>query len=173
MRAVIVVFCLAALWCSASAEACGDKFLLVGRGASYRNRYVAIHPAKIILFGQKAVGDDAKVDVRRILQRAGHRVDFAPDGADLESLMRGASYDFIITPMEVVANTERRVRSVAPQTMVLPILFASNEKEVREMEGKYLCVRKSGQKQRSFLTILDDAMAMRQKGETPNCDWRG
>jgi hypothetical protein len=172
MRGVVVVVFLAALLFSVPAEACGDKFLLVGRGASYRNRYVAIHPAKIILFGQKAAGNEVEVDVRRILRRAGHRVDFAPDGADLESLMRASGYDFIITPMEVAEKTERRVRSVSPKTMVLPILFAFNEKEALEMEGKYSCIRKSGQKQRSFLAILDDAMTMRQKGDPPRCEWK-
>jgi hypothetical protein len=149
---------------------CGDKFLIIGRGASYRQRYVAIHPARILLFTREAAGD-AGVDVRRVLQRAGHKVDYAPDEAALDGALRATSYDFVITPIGIVQPAEARVHSVAPQTLVVPIIFASNEKEVSDAEKEYDCIAKSTRKERSFLAVLDDAMAQRLRGQPMICKW--
>jgi hypothetical protein len=35
-----------------SLQACGDKFLLVGRGAKFRQAYAAVYSASIIVFAQ-------------------------------------------------------------------------------------------------------------------------
>jgi len=161
---------LAALCCCYPAFGCGDKFLIIGRGASYRQRYVAIHPARILLFTKQAAGDEG-VDVRRVLQRAGHKVDFAPDEAALDTAIHGTSYDIVITPIGVVGPAETHVHAIAPQTLVVPILYASNEKEIRDAEKQYECIAKSSREQRSFLTVLDDAMAQRLRGDPMTCKW--
>lgn len=170
MRRILLVAIGLLLCCSSSVFGCGDKFLIIGRGADYRHRYVAIHPARILLFGKKAAGD-ADVDVKHILQRAGHKVDYVADDAQLEGTMRAASYDFVITPIESVRSVETRVHSLAPQTLVVPILFASNEQEIRNAEREYECIAKTTEKQRSFLTVLDDAMTARLRGDRINCKW--
>ena len=172
MRRILFIAIAAALVCCQSAVACGDKFLVIGRGASYRNRYVAIHPATILLYGQRAA-TDGNTDVKRILQRAGHRVTFAPDEAHLLADLQSTSYDFVLTPLDDVEKTENRVRSVAPNTLVLPVFYASNDEEVRRAETQYQCIARSDEKtkQRSFLAVLDDAMAMRLKGQTTRCRW--
>jgi len=172
MRRLLLVVMVATLSFETSAFACGDKFLIIGRGASYRNRYVAIHPAAILLYGQKAAGN-ADVDVRRILQRAGHHVDLAPDGAQLESAMRSKRYDFVIAPIDAIEEAKGRVRALSSDALVVPILFASNENEVTQAERQFECIARSDRaaKQRSFLAILDDAMGMRLKGEPVHCNW--
>jgi|ERR1051325_837568 hypothetical protein len=161
---------LTVVCCCSPAFGCGDKFLIIGRGASYRQRYVAIHPARILLFTSKAAGD-AGVDVRRVLQRAGHKVDYAPDEPALDAALRATPYDIVITPIGIIQSGETRVHSIAPQTLVVPIIFASNEREVREAEKKYECIAKSSEKERSFLAILDDAMAQRLRGNPMYCKW--
>ena len=161
---------LAALCCCSPAFGCGDKFLIIGRGASYRQRYVAIHPARILLFTSKATGD-AGVDVRHILQRAGHKVEYAADQSALDAAIRDASYDIVITPIGIIGSAEAHVHAIAPQTLVVPILYASNEKEVSDAEKQYECIAKSSHEQRSFLAVLDDAMAQRLRGEPMACKW--
>lgn len=170
-RALLVIF-LAVLWQGPAAVACGDKFLIIGRGASYRNRYVAVHPASILLYGEKAAGD-GKVDVRRILQRAGHRVDLAADGPRMEAAIRSRKYDFVIAPLEAIDEAEGRVRSLSSDPLVVPILFASDDNQVRQAEKRFECIARpnSSASQRSFLAVLDDAMDMRLKGQIPRCRW--
>lgn len=170
MRRALLLALGLSLVSSASAWACGDKFLIIGRGASYRGRYVAIHPAKILIYTQKAAGN-REVDVKRILQRAGHRVDYAADGAQLDAAMQSKAYDFVIVPLDAVAEMERRIHPMASNTVVVPIIFASTDEEARNVEKQYECIARSGAKQRSFLAVLDDAMGMRLKGQPMNCRW--
>ncbi len=170
MRRIVSLVFIAAMCCSTTVLACGDKFLLIGRGASYRGRYVAIHPASILLSGPRAAGS-GEIDVRRILQRAGHHVDYAADDAQLQAAIRSRKYDIIVTPMDTLAAMESQVRSLSSNALVLPILFASNEKEVAQAEKQYECIAKSTAKQRSFLGVLDDAMDIRLKGQLMSCPW--
>jgi hypothetical protein len=172
MRRVVWVLVAVAVSYCAPALACGDKYLLIGRGGTYRNRYVAIHPASILLYGKRAAGD-GQVDVRRVLERAGHHVDFAADDAQLESAMKSKKYDFVIAPMDDVDTTESRVHALSSTVLVLPILFASNDDEVRRAERKYECIARSEaqMKQRSFLGVIDDAMEMRLKAQPMHCNW--
>lgn len=151
-----------------SALAYGDKFLLIGRGAGYRGRYVAIHP--ILLLGAKAAGN-GDVDVRRILQRAGHRVDHEPDAGRLDAALKSKPYDFVIVPLDGIDQVESRVQSLAPDTLVVPILYASTDEDVKRVEKQYECIAHSEDKQRNFLAELDDAMSMRLKGTPMHCRW--
>lgn len=172
MRRILFSAIAAALLCSQGAVACGDKFLVIGRGANYRNRYVAIHPASILLYGRN-IASDGSADVRRILQRAGHRVRLAPDDDHLVAELQSTRYDFVLTPLDEVEKAENRVRSLAPNTQVLPIFYASNDEEARQAEARYQCIARGDEKrgQRTFLAVLDDAMAMRLKGQTTRCRW--
>lgn len=170
MRRLLFLALTVALSWSSSALACGDKFLIIGRGAGYRNRYVAIHPASILLLGARAAGD-RDVDVRRILQRAGHRVDYEADAARLDAVMRAKAYDFVIVPLDSVSATESRVQSLAPGTLVVPIIYASTEQEMKQVAKQYECIAHSEEKQRNFLAVLDDAMSMRLKGTPMHCRW--
>lgn len=170
MRRVLLLTLAMAMSWSSSALACGDKFLIIGRGAGYRNRYVAIHPASILLLGARAAGD-RDADVRRILQRAGHRVDYEADAAKLDAALRAKTYDFVIVPLDSVSPTQSRVQSLAPRALVVPIIFASTEQEVKQVEKQYECIAHSEEKQRNFLAVLDDAMSMHLKGTPMHCPW--
>jgi hypothetical protein len=170
MRRALLSFLALALAYSPTLFACGDKFLLIGRGATYRGRYVAIHPATILLYTPTAAGK-SDVDVRRLLQRAGHRVDYAPDQTQLDAEMRSKAYDFVVVPVEMVNETERHIQSLTSTAVVLPIIYAATDEEVQKVEKEYDCIAKSKNTQRSFLAVLDDAMAMRLKGQAMNCNW--
>lgn len=170
MRRALLLALAVALSSSPSALACGDKFLIIGRGAGYRSRYVAVHPATILLYGKKAAGN-GDVDVRRILQRAGHRVDYEPNDDHLDAALRSKPYDFVIVPIDGVAEAEGRVNSLAAGALVVPIIYASTDEEVKQVEKQYECIAHSEEKQRSFLAVLDDAMSMRLKGQPMHCRW--
>lgn len=170
MRRLLLLALTLALTRSPSALACGDKFLLIGRGAGYRSRYVAIHPASILLLGAKAAGN-GDVDVRRILQRAGHRVDYEPDAGRLDAVLKSKPYDFVIVPLDGIGQVEGHVQSLAPGTLVVPILYASTDEDVKRVEKQYECIAHSEEKQRTFLAVLDDAMSMRLKGIPMHCRW--
>ena len=45
-----------------AALACGDKFLMVGRGAKFQRAYASVHPGKILIFARPST--DAKAAIR-------------------------------------------------------------------------------------------------------------
>ena len=51
--ALILVGCAAVLLeATGAVQACGDKFLLVGRGVAFRRAYAAVYPASIVVYAQ-------------------------------------------------------------------------------------------------------------------------
>ena len=67
---VVIAFLAAG---TGGAEACGDKFLRVGRGARYQRGYVAIHPACVLLYADpKSSVSAALRELEPVLKRAGH-----------------------------------------------------------------------------------------------------
>jgi hypothetical protein len=81
-------------------QACGDKFLLVGRGVKFRQAYAAIYPASIVLYAQpqqsaaKAIRDPR---LQSGLTAAGHRVTIAEDEGSLTHALESDRVDLILT----------------------------------------------------------------------------
>ena len=78
--------------------ACGDKFLLLGRGVRYQRAYAAIHPASILIVAPpKSVKTAAVRDSRlqSALKMAGHRVDVV-SAAKMRDALAGSRYDIVL-----------------------------------------------------------------------------
>src|ERR1700730_2594592 len=79
-------------------SACGDKFLLVGRGVSFQHAYAAIHPASIlIVLPPKSVKSAAVRDsgLQTALKMAGHRVELVQP-VRLDDTILHARYDIVL-----------------------------------------------------------------------------
>src|SRR5438876_11736581 len=79
-------------------SACGDKFLMVGRGVRFQRAYASIHPASIlIVLPPKSVKSAAVRDSRlqTALKMAGHRVEVVQSVSIADALVR-ARYDIVL-----------------------------------------------------------------------------
>ena len=96
----ILVACLTiAATAPQTASACGDKFLLVGRGVSFRRAYAAVHPASILLvLPPKSVKSAAVRDSSLLsaLKLAGHRVDVVQQPANLADALGRSRHDIVL-----------------------------------------------------------------------------
>ncbi len=84
---------------SQAVSACGDKFLLVGRGVRFEQAYAAIHPASIlIILPVKSVKSAAVRDSRllKALKNAGHRVEVVQEPANLADALNRSRHDIIL-----------------------------------------------------------------------------
>src|SRR5580765_3672175 len=84
---------------SQAASACGDKFLLVGRGVRFDRAYAAVHPASIlIVLPPKSVKSAAVRDARLLtaLKMAGHRVEVVQEPANLSEVLGRSRHDIIL-----------------------------------------------------------------------------
>jgi hypothetical protein len=80
-------------------SACGDKFLLVGRGVRFEQAYAAIHPASIlIVLPVKSVKSAAVRDSRLVtaLKNAGHKVEVVQQPANLADALNRSRRDIIL-----------------------------------------------------------------------------
>ena len=86
----VLITCAAVFLQDAAAQACGDKFLLLGRGVKFRRAYAAIYPALIVIYAPpqrhaaKAIRDPR---LQSDLKLAGHRAPGYP--ADTVRRRRG------------------------------------------------------------------------------------
>jgi hypothetical protein len=84
---------------SRAVSACGDKFLLVGRGVRFEQAYAAIHPASIlIVLPVKSVKSAAVRDSHLLtaLKNAGHRVEVVQQPANLADALNRSRHDIIL-----------------------------------------------------------------------------
>src|SRR5215203_4557350 len=60
-----------------SVAACGDKFLMVGRGARFQRAYASVHPGKLLIFARPSTDEKAAIrnpQLHKALRQAGHSV---------------------------------------------------------------------------------------------------
>ena len=84
---------------SQAVSACGDKFLLVGRGVRFEQAYAAIHPASIlIVLPVRSVKSAALRDSRLLtaLKNAGHKVEVVQQPANLADALSRSRRDIIL-----------------------------------------------------------------------------
>jgi hypothetical protein len=96
----------AAVLGSQTVAACGDKYLLVGRGVRFEHAYAAIHPASIlIVLPVKSVKSAAVRDTQLVtaLKMAGHRVDVVQQPAGLSALLERSPHDIVLAEREDAA----------------------------------------------------------------------
>jgi hypothetical protein len=84
---------------SQTVSACGDKFLLVGRGVRFERAYAAIHPASILIVVPPKSAKSAAVRDSRLLtalKNAGHRVEVVQQPANLADALSHSRHDIIL-----------------------------------------------------------------------------
>ena len=152
-----------------SAQACGDKFLIVGRGSRFQRAYVAVHPAALLLVGSNVT---AQREMQARLKIAGHRLQVVSVD-QIPGALAAARYDFILADFrDVTAVAGVLPAGVAP-TPILPVIDGTSKTEMSAATKEYKCLleNSSGMKgARHFLAALDLAMESKLKATDLHCD---
>ena len=154
------------------ADACGDKFLLVGRGIKYQRGYAATYRANILLYvapsaGGQSVMQDAKF--HEALRSAGHVITVVQSTDTARSALKAGTYDIVLTELSPVLagtlGTESEL--LASTSSLLPV--GSKEPTKAQIETcKRLfatCKLKDSGKAVSFLEVIDKEMEARAKAQ--------
>jgi hypothetical protein len=165
MKRLSLALVLVALSCAVppgDAAACGDKFLVIGRGA--RRVQKARHPASILL----ALRADARLasavramKLEATLKLAGHTVETMPEPASLAEWLATRRYDFIVTGLDGAAATVRDSASAASRPAVIPVTLDANGAARAAAEKQYGLVIPAPSKSLAYLGALDAAMGGR------------
>ena len=145
-------------------EACGDKFLLVGRSARFRQAYAAVYPAAIVVFVQpqrkatKAIRDPR---LEAGLKAAGHRVSVVEDERALTRILGTDAVDLVLTDVADAARVAKQADTSQAKPRVLPVMFEPTKVEAKEIELQYHCRLTASDRTDKFLAAIDDVMKTR------------
>lgn len=162
-RAVLVGFAAVGL-AADGVQACGDKFLLLGRGVKYHRAYAAIYPASIVIYAvpqrnaAKAIRDPR---LQNELKLAGHRVSIVETEAALARALSSERVDLVLTDVADADATAKQGGASASKPTVLPVMYEPTREEVKAIEARYQCRLKSSDRADRYLATIDDAMKVR------------
>jgi hypothetical protein len=145
-------------------HACGDKFLLVGRGVKFQRAYAAVYPASIVIFAQpqrnaaKAIRDPR---LQTDLKQAGHRVVLVDSNAALAHALESDKVDLVLTDVADADRTSTQGAASPSRPTVLPVMYEPTKEEAKAIEARYQCRLTSSDRADRYLVTIDDAMKAR------------
>lgn len=162
--AAIPVVATMLLQATNAAQACGDKFLLVGRGVEFHRAYAALYPASIVIYA-RLPGDAAKAirDSRfqANLRQSGHRVLLVENDAALARVLESDRIDLILTDVADAETLSRQASAAPSKPTVLPVMYRPTKEQVQTIEARYQCRLTSADRADRYLTAIDSAMKTR------------
>ena len=145
--------------------ACGDKLVVVGRGLRPKG-YRGATPASILLYADPKGSLPAALDqgnLRRDLEKAGHRLRSVGTREELDSALTTGTYDLVFADFKTAPSLEREANAAASKPTVLPTLFNPTDAEWAAASHEYHCVIKSPSQQKDYLAVVNEALAQRAK----------
>ncbi len=141
--------------------ACGDKFLVIGRG---RRVSFAAHPASILIdLNPRTPLPRAlrELKIPAALKAAGHKVRSVETEPQLEAALATGKYDLVLGDLSDMTALEPKVGAAPSHPKLLPVIYNPTGAELAAAEREYACVMRSPSKEQPFLAVIDDAMELR------------
>jgi hypothetical protein len=150
---------------SQALSACGDKFLLVGRGVRFEQAYAAVHPASILIVlpvknvKSAAVGDSRLLTV---LKNAGHRVEVIQRPANLADALNRSRHDIILAE-QPEASALRDIAPTAGQAKpsIIGVLENPSPAALTDARQKLEYTLPTPTSLAHILNLMDDVMKAR------------
>jgi hypothetical protein len=157
---LVVVMAIGAMALSPVAQACGDKFLMVGRGARFQRAYASVHPGKLLIFARPST--DAKAAIRdpqlhKALRQAGHAVSVIEDWALLEQALKTVPIDVVLVDAAEAGRLQAALSGSTARPQALYVAFP-NAKAPTDV----VCRLKSSDRPLKYLDEVEDAMKARK-----------
>jgi hypothetical protein len=134
--------------------ACGDKFLVAGRGTRYQ-RPKSARAASVLIYGAPGTLDKASLDAA--LKREGHRATVAETPDQLAAILQSARFDVVLAATNVVSAVREFLGG--PEA---PVVVAFCPRTPQPADKGIPCV-KSPTKERTLLEAIDRAVVERDR----------
>jgi len=149
--------------CSGSdLPACGDQFLVAGRGTRYQRPKNA-RAAHVLIYADPAAGVPATqkgVPVDSLLKREGHQATTVESLDQLAAMLVGGRFDVVLVANSVV-NAVQKLLPGQGDAPVMVSFCVKPEKGAAAPKGS--CAVKSPAKERSLLEAIDRAVAQHDR----------
>lgn len=145
--------------------ACGDKFLVPGRGVRFRDRPVNRDAAAVLLYAPPGSGLNGTAQAQTVeasLRKGGYRPTLVTSEADLDTALHGRAWDVLVLDLaDGPAIVRKLPTTTAPD--VLPVVYGASKAALNEARHQYRRVLDSPTKQRAIVQAVDDVVAERAR----------
>lgn len=145
------------MWSFAPAtEACGDKFLVIGRGI--RRIPLAAHPTSILLYMRphsRLPAADRELRLEASLKQAGHRVESVEDAPHLEQMLATGRFGVVLADLADAQQLGARAGRSRP--VIVPVGYRSTAAELTTGRDHFGHIVKAPDRGFAFLAVIDDA----------------
>jgi hypothetical protein len=146
------------------AHACGDKFLMVGRGAKFQRAYASVYPGKLLIYAKPSTDPKAAIrdpQFHKALRQAGHTVSIIEDWSLLEQAVKNGPVDIILVDAAEASRLEAVVAASLAHPDAMYVAFPSKQSAAAD---KSLNVRlKSSDRAMKYLDEIENVMKARSK----------
>src|SRR6185295_6361243 len=150
------------LMASPQSDACGDKFLRMGRTLRLSR---AAHPASILIYMRRdsvvpAAAKDLKLSTT--LKQAGHRIRSVEREDEMAAELKSGTYDIVVADAGSGAAIQQ-MRTENPKPRFLPLFNRPTKQQLAEAEKQYHCFLAAPGKPAVVLAEIDHVMVERRK----------
>ena len=119
----VVLVATVGVWMGGDLLACGDKFLVAGRGTRYQRPKTA-RAASVLIYANPSTGlpitlKDVKVE--SVLKHEGHRSTTVETFDQLSAILAGGRFDVVVAASGVAAEVEKLLGSGSDRAVVLAL----------------------------------------------------
>jgi hypothetical protein len=164
---LLAVAAVAGLCASTSVLACGDKFLVVGRGARFQR--ASGRDMSVLLYAPASStlsGEFGKRSVDGILTRAGYRPFSAASVEQLDALLKSRGQDIVLVDIADAQTVAGRGPAGSPEPVIIPVLDKATRQEVADARKKWGVALKCPVSGDALLDAVDEAAQLRAKRKT-------
>jgi hypothetical protein len=155
-----------------TASACGDKFVVFGRGVRFKTAYAAARPASVLLFlkSESSLSQiEREFKLQSTLKEVGHKPVIVESSDALEKAMRGKAYDIVLAAAGDVAAVEKARTAAGAKSSIIPALYKPTAEATKDAQRDYGCLFKVSKKNHDLLLVIDEVMRDRSKGAKDRC----
>ena len=151
---------VAALAAGAPAQACGDKFLVVGRALKLSQLRGPGRPLSVLILKNADPRVSAAVmdpELQLELKQAGHRVEVAEDYLQLDQALKAGPVDLVLADLLEAGKVGELLRSAAAKTVFMPVVDAGSNAEINRAKQAFRCVFSVPGNARQLLDAIGEA----------------
>jgi hypothetical protein len=162
---VMGLVAIAGLSVGTSLLACGDKFLVAGRGARFQRGGAR---ATVLVYAPPSSalsGGFGNLSVDKVLSRAGYRPTTAVSAKELNEMIKDRGPDVVLVDIADAHTVERHGTAGSSGPIILPVLNNASRLELAEARKTWGVALKSPASGDSLLDAVDEAAGLHAKAK--------
>jgi hypothetical protein len=160
---VIGLIGVAELCAGPSLLACGDKFLVAGRGARFQREGAR---ATVVIYAPLSStlrGGPGNLSVDAVLSRAGYRPAVVASAEELGRILKNGNAGIVLVDISDARTVEKLVPAGSPGPVILPVLSNASRQEVATARKTWGAALKAPASGDSLLDAVDEAVDLHAK----------